>query len=238
MRPFPPLKLAWAPGESYLHVYALPAQRSIGLLELVSQARTVAAGTRGALVPVADQWLHATVQMITVPAARIDRPSREALAATLAVQLADVLPIDLTVGPPLCGTGGVVLDTTSAEGADGSGDGPWRALRDRTEEAIRQVIGTQGLTYDPGPPHMSVAYAARHGDSGPVQSRLQLIRPGRARWRVDAVELLDVVQDAHAHTYTWRPLARIPFGGRLQPTSRGRRARGPARPLAARQRLR
>lgn len=228
MRPFPPPELMWAPGESYLHVYALPAaDRSIALSELVSQTRAVAAATCGALVPVPDQWLHATVQMITVPAARIDRPCREALAAALAVHLADVPPMDLTVGPPLCGTGGVVLDATAVEGADGASDGPWRALRDRTEDAIRQVIGSHGLTYDPGPPHMSVAYAARHADSGPVQSSLQRIRPGRARWRVGAVELLDVVQDARAHTYTWRPLTRIPLGGRPQPVSRDHHARVP-----------
>jgi hypothetical protein len=226
MRPFPPPELVWAPGESYLHVYAVPATNwNIGLAELVSRARAVAAATCGALVPVADQWLHATVQMITVPAGRIDGPGREALAAALAVQLAGIPPMDLTVGPPLCGTGGVVLDAIAADGSDIAGDGPWQALRDRTEHAIRQVIGNEGLNYDPGPPHVSVAYAARHADSGPVQSSLQRIRPGRARWRVDAVELLDVVQDAHAHTYTWRPLARIPFGGQLQSAIGGQDAR-------------
>jgi hypothetical protein len=226
MRPFPPPELVWAPGVSYLHVYALPAaHRNIGLAELISQSRAVAADTCGALVPVGDQWLHATVQMITVPAAHLDLPCREALTAALSAQLADVPALDLTVGPPLCGTGGVLLDATAVQGAGRASDGPWRALRDRTEEAIRQVIGNCGLNYDPGPPHISVAYAARDADSGPVQSSLQRIRPGRARWRVDAVELLDVVQDADAHTYTWRPVARIPFGECLQPAGGGRRAR-------------
>jgi hypothetical protein len=213
VRPFPPPELTWRPCESFLHVYALPdTARNPALAELAGRVRAVVAACGGAVMPVPDQWLHATIQMVTVPAAQLPRPLRGALARELAARLAGIPPLDLLAGPPLAGDGGVVLDVTAMDGTGNMTDAPWRLLRERVETAIGIAVGAQALRYEPGPPHISIGYAAAEADSGPVQAGLQRIRPGRARWRLDAVELVDVSQDAVAHCYTWRRVARIPLG--------------------------
>jgi hypothetical protein len=214
VRPFPPPELTWQPGESFLHVYALPDVSTCPeLAGLISRARAVAEAQGGFLVPVPDQWLHATVQMITVPAASIGPPVLAALRDALGAELAGLSPIELAVGPALCGNGGVVLDITGNR-VGGPSDGPWQRLRGRVEAAIMRVVGEGALGYEPGPPHISVAYAAAEADSGPIQASLQQIRPGRATWQVTGVELVDVCQDAAGHRYTWRDVARIKLGGR------------------------
>jgi hypothetical protein len=218
MRPFPTPELTWRPGESFLHVYALPAVgRDAPLGDLISRARAVGAAGGGPLAPVPDRWLHATVQMITVPAAEISRSMRNRLTTVLAGHLSGLPPLDLIVGPPLCGTGGVILDITALDATGHLTDAPWQQVRGRAETAIRQVLGGQALRYEPGPPHISLAYAAADTDSGPIQASLQRVRPGRAGWRMDALDLVDVTQDAAAHTYTWRPIARILLGDPMKP---------------------
>ncbi|MFD0580947.1 hypothetical protein [Dactylosporangium darangshiense] len=92
---------------------------------------------------------------------------------------------------------------------------PFAMLSERVGTAIRGVFGADALRYDPGVPHISLAYAAGPEDSGVVQSQLRrAVRPNRAPLTVGAVWLLDVIQDAGRSQYRWHePIARIPLQG-------------------------
>jgi 2'-5' RNA ligase superfamily protein len=209
MRPFPPPDEVWPAGETRLHVYAVPDRAAnADLLNLVDRARPVCAQFADSNVPVDEEWLHTTVRQIVRDARGVGEHQRRLLAGELAQSVSGLAPFTLIVSGLSVGTGGVLLDLDD----DGPG-GPWRELSGRVTQAIARVCGPESVTYDPGAPHISVTYCRREIDSGELESALrQHVRPARASFVVREVHLVDVIQDADAHTYTWRNIARVPLG--------------------------
>lgn len=200
----------WPSGWTKLHVYVTPRpDRDVGLWRLIALSREVMADYP-AVVMVPDEWLHATVQMVDGrPAADVDADQRAALVDALHHQVAAVPAFDVVVGPAMANRAGVLLDM------DGDQPGePWAVLSGRVRAAIGEVFGESALSYEPGPPHVTLGYAGGGEDSGIVQSRLRRhVRPGRAGMHVDAVILVDVIQDQAANAYRWTQIARVPLGG-------------------------
>jgi hypothetical protein len=193
------------------HVYVLPdLDTDAALRRLVEQSRTVI-GQHAALSVVPDAWLHATVQMVTGRAgADVTEMQQAALVAGLHEHVGILAPFTATGGSVQANRSGVVVDLD----LDLPGE-PFAVLGERVRAAIRGVFGDEGLRYDPGTPHITLAYATGHEDSGIVQSRLRrTVRPSRAPLTIDAVWLLDVIQDADRSQYRWHPpIARIPLRG-------------------------
>jgi hypothetical protein len=200
----------WAE-RSRWHVYVLPdLDVDADLRRLVDQSRAVLAGyPMLSLVP--EPWLHATMQMITGRGGDdITGAQRAGLIEALQEHVGGLAPFIATAGSVLAGRSGVVVDLDQ----DLPGE-PFAVLGDRVRAAIGAVFGEEGLRYDPGIPHMSLAYAIGDGDSGEVQGQLRrAVRPSRARLSVGAVWLLDVIQDPVRSQYRWHePIARIPLLG-------------------------
>jgi hypothetical protein len=199
------------PEASRWHVYVLPdLGTDAALRRLVERSRTVLARCT-ALSVVPDAWLHATVQMVTGRAgADVTGAQRTALVAGLHEQVGALPPFTATGGSVQADRSGVVMDLD----LDLPGE-PFAVLGERVRAAIRGVFGDDGVRYDPGTPHVTLAYATGPEDSGSVQSDLRrTVRPSRAPLTVDAVWLLDVIQDAARSQYRWHePIARIPLRG-------------------------
>ena len=193
------------------HVYVLPdLDADPDLRRLVEQSRAVLA-RYPVLSAVPDPWLHATMQMVTGRAGDdITEAQRAALIGALHEQVGGLAPFTATAGSVLAGRSGVVIDLDQ----DLPGE-PFAVLGARIRAAIGAVFGDDGLRYDPGIPHISLAYATGDGDSGDVQGHLRhAVRPARARLSVGAVWLLDVIQDPVRSQYRWHePLARVPLRG-------------------------
>jgi hypothetical protein len=209
MRPFPPPNLVWPRGETRLHVYAVPDRAgNPALLDLIDRARPVCNEFADSNVLVEEEWLHATVQQIACDARTLGEHQRSLLAGELEQALRSLAPFTLNTAGFCVGTAGVLLDL------DGDQIGePWHMLSARVADAIGRICGPQALSFDPGPPHLSLTYCSRETDSGDLQGRLRRqVRPSRAPFTVREVQLLDVIQNADAHTYTWRHVARIPLG--------------------------
>lgn len=156
----------WPAGVTLLHVYALPRTEEIG--DLVRACRPVLDRT-GVIAPVADEWLHATLVKIGVPAAGVGPDRRADLVEALRRNLADVAPFRLVAGPPLATGSGVLLDLTP--------DDRLADLVTRVHTAAADVVGEHLLTPPSGPPHITLGYAIGDTDSGPVDSALRRIRP-------------------------------------------------------------
>jgi hypothetical protein len=198
----------WPVGESRLHVYVLPEpDLDVDLAALLQRCRRVLEQF-DFLVPVAEQWLHTTVQMVTGrPAVAIDEQARQQLTDELTRELTAVRPFVLRAGGPSAGRSGVVLDLDGDQPGD-----PFLDLYQRVRHAISTVLGPGSIEYGTLPAHLTLAYAGGPGDSGLVQSALRRqVRPATAPMSVRAVHLLDVVQDATTNEYQWTSLASIPL---------------------------
>lgn len=218
MEPFPTPELVWAPAETRWHVYVLPREEDTDLAQLIEHTEQVAVEVADdALVPVG-AFAHATVHMISQPAAELANGSVDAFAQDLRAVLADHRPFSATAGGPRAAGGSVLLDMDG----DQQG-GPWAELTADVGEAIKGRFGPEALRYEVPPPHISVAYCAASTDSGRLQSALeQRVRPSHASMKVEEVWLIEVRQDARAHTYTWseHTAVRIPLGRGHRETSR------------------
>lgn len=199
------------PERSRWHVYVLPdLDADPDLRRLVGQSRAVL-DRHPALSAVPDPWLHATMQMVTGRAGDdITGAQRAALIDALHERAGGLAPFTATAGAVLAGRSGVAVDLDQ----DLPGE-PFAVLGERVRDAIGAVFGADGLRYDPGIVHISLAYATGDGDSGEVQGQLRrAVRPSRARLSVGAVWLLDVIQDPVRSQYRWHePIARIPLRG-------------------------
>ncbi|WP_327001779.1 2'-5' RNA ligase family protein [Dactylosporangium sp. NBC_01737] len=201
------------PERTRWHVYVLPdLDADPDLRRLVGQSRAVMS-RYPALSVVPDQWLHATMQMVTGRAGDdVTDAQRAALVDALRERVGGLAPFTATAGSVLATRSGVVLDLDQ----DLPGE-PFAVLGSGVRAAIGAVFGDDGLRYDPDVPHISLAYAAGDDDSGEVQGHLRrTVRPSRTRLSVAAVWLLDVIQDPARSQYRWHePLARIPLTGRV-----------------------
>lgn len=195
--------MLWPEGWTCLHLYVLPKLAEIK--DLVDIYQSVIAEFPF-LSRVPDEWLHVTVQMIGQPAARDVSPEQLAeLSTGLRENLAGIDPFTLTVGGALAGCGGVLLDLTP--------DSEFTQLVHQSRAVITDVLGEDAVMYNHGRPHMALAYACHHGDSGVVQSKLRHATDWRATMTVDEVSLVDVIQDPTRHQFRWKRLDRVSFHG-------------------------
>ncbi|MEV0566658.1 2'-5' RNA ligase family protein [Dactylosporangium sp. NPDC050588] len=201
----------WAE-RSRWHVYVLPdLDADPDLRRLVRQSGEVLERYPASMSIVPDRWLHATMQMVTGLAGDdVGEARRAALIGALHDEVGGLPAFTATAGAVQAGRAGVAVDLDQ----DLPGE-PFAVLGERVRAAIRAVFGDDGLRYDPGIPHISLAYGMGAADSGEIQEHLRrTVRPGRARLTVGSVWLLDVVQDAARSQYRWHePLARIPLRG-------------------------
>lgn len=209
MKPFPRSESAWRPGETRLHVYALPVRaEQPALFRLIDRAGEVCARFADTNVPVREQWLHATVRMVSLDAREIDAGQRTALVESLAASAAELSPFTLHVRELVATDAGVLLAFDDAAESDGA----WSRMSARVGAAIGRSCGAQALGFDPKPPHVSLTYCSHATDSAPIQEALLAVPHAREPFLVDALHLVDVTEDADEHTYTWRHLARVPLG--------------------------
>lgn len=209
MKPFPRPESAWRPGETRLHVYALPTRaEQPALLQLIDRAGEVCARFGDTNVPVREEWLHATVRMVSLDAREIEPGQRTALVESLAASVADFSPFTLHVCEPVATDAGVMLAFDDAAESDDA----WSHMSARVRSAIGRSCGAEALGFDPKPPHVSLTYCSHATDSAPIQDALLTVPHAREPFLVDALHLVDVVQNVDEHTYTWRHIARVPLG--------------------------
>jgi hypothetical protein len=164
------------------------------------------------LSQVADEWLHATVHAIDDRAGdQIDRKQQADFIADLQLRLQRLAPFRMTAGSVQANTSGVLIDLDTDQPGE-----PFAVLSHEVRTATAQVFGQDAIRRRAGPPHLSLGYATGPADSGVVQSRLRyVVRPSHAPMTVDAVYLVDVVQDVERSQYRWvPPIARIGLGRR------------------------
>lgn len=219
MEPFPPPHMVWAPGETRWHCYALPDYaRDASLGELIGRSRAAALEVAGdALAAVEDEWVHATVSMISVPAAELESGVVEALARGLGRVLADVPGFRLPARWPWAADGSVLMGLAEEEVAGR----PWDVLSGLVMRAIDEQFGSRAMQYVPPPPHVTLAYCAKATEGAAIEAALREVNQAtqvqqvqQAYMSIGEVYLVDVRQDAVAHTYTWNKetVIRIPLG--------------------------
>ncbi|QKW23908.1 hypothetical protein HUT16_36690 [Kitasatospora sp. NA04385] len=197
MRRFDPVfgTVAWPEGLRVLQVYALPdvgAEPALGAL--VDGVRAAVSGAP--VVPIADDRLHVTLDMVTdAPARDVPEPERAALAGALRAALAGTAEIGLLAGSAVATPRGVLIDLHP--------DGELAALQRRVRAAIHSVRGPGSTGYRLGVLHLSAGYAAADTDTDPLTVLLHRVRPGHAPLTLRQVALVEVF---------WRPAA-TPTGG-------------------------
>jgi hypothetical protein len=220
MRPFPTPEKVWPPlvvqggtaePQRRWEVYVRPDPDDERLMAFIRRCREIGMQVGGdALAPVSDAFLHATLLQVSVPSIEVGEAQRVSLVEQLRVEAAEVEPFAVTVGGPSAGESSVMLNLDQ----DLPGE-PWAELSERVTAVVGRVVGDRALAAAPPPPHLTCAYGARQVDSGPIQSALRRrLRPQFVTTVIDAVWLLEVRQDAAAHTYTWDEATaiRIPLG--------------------------
>ncbi|MFD9223398.1 hypothetical protein ACFWDI_26105 [Streptomyces sp. NPDC060064] len=193
----------WTDGLEVIHAYVLPRPG------VDDELLALAHGCRPALLdhpidpacpPQAGDpgTLHVTIEMIAdTPSARISAEERQDLIRALRKELADAVPFDTEVGPPIGNIAGAVLDLWPEHEA--------AVLQERVRSAIRTVRGDTALQHNGGRLHMSLGYSYDTGDSDVLNSRLRnAITPRRAPLHVDTVHLLNVRYGIAADTGGWR----------------------------------
>ena len=226
MRPFPGPNDIWPDGPHRWHLYALPAPGQPALARLIEKTRTVTLAALGedfadALALVKPPFVHATCQMISLPADAVEPETLGRFTADLRERLAAQPSFTLQARRPQAGSGGVEIDLYDPNPLT-----PWKVLSETAREAIATWFGPEALGYDPPPPHLSIAYCIRALDSGIVQPRLRhLVRLADATFHIDALHLLRVRQDGQAHTYEWAQVdaVRLPLRSTDEPRPGGHR---------------
>ena len=205
---------AWPEGVGRLHLYALPdptVAANTAFFDLAQRHHQLLdAHFTDLVAPVEPKWLHATVQMVTAPAAApLPEAVRADLVDALHQELAGLEEFVVWAAPHV-GRFGPGLDLAPDEG--------FGHLIAATGAALDSVLGERRSSYRTGPPHITTGYAHTAGDSGPLASRLRASRPTRAPLTITELVLVDVTQDPHRHTYRWdEPLDRFPLTSPNQP---------------------
>lgn len=198
-------------GARALHVYAVPdltADQDLGAL--VGQCRTAMKGHP--ILPAEDRYLHLTLEVVSARHAdQVGDAERADLLEALLAALARVDAFTVTLGSPLAGRAGALLDVHPDDDVD--------SLHRTIRCAVQNTLPTDVL-YPVPPVHMSLGYSYAAGDSDRLQSALRRIRPGHATMTIASVQLLDVlfrpvpVEDGHlAWNLSWDHVATIPLRG-------------------------
>lgn len=195
-------------------VYALPPVDCCPELAELVRAYRAGVAAFAELSPVDDADAHMTVQPLPGWYADYDGERLNTVLEAVRAAVAELDPIEVILGPALCGSAGALLD------CDATDDGPLAELFQR----VRVAVGAATDTESPRsgwPGHVSLGYATASRDSGEVQSRLRRIRPDRVSWHLETLYLCDVAQDPVNHTYRWRTALPIHLGARVRHETTG-----------------
>jgi hypothetical protein len=196
----------WPRSSGRLHVYAF-ANAPVGELAAAYHRVLTANGVTGLPAQPA-AFLHVTIEQVQRYVDDLTPAELAALSAALGKHIAAVPAFDLTVGPALVTSRGILLDAVPDE--------PWSHLRQAVRAAAVETFGDDAVRpmSHPGAPHCTIAYATGPGAVDPEDILLQA-RPGRAVLPVTEVHLVAVTQDPAAAAYSWPdPLATFPLGPR------------------------
>ena len=154
------------------------------------------------------EYLHCTVQMLTVTRREVTEDQLRALVRQLVAGLQWVAPFCLSVGPPAAGQHAAEL------WVDPAGDASWERLVDQVRRSVAHVLGSEALP-DLGSnqrPHTSLGYGISTGDSGAITSALRDVRHGLVNVPVVELELAAVTQHPSQGSFSWETVARVPVG--------------------------
>jgi 2'-5' RNA ligase len=187
------------PGRELYHWHMLFHDRP-AVRDLAARAQERLAGMPGLdMVPL--QWLHVT----TYIAPFVDEMSEDQVTAMVErarCSLNNVAPIPVTLGRILYHPQAITLAIE-----------PFRAL-DPVLDAVRAAVhsvGCEGHTdTNPWMPHVSVAYCNTSGPYAPIIASLGRRLPS-VDVKIASVSL--VAQAQVGHTWQWRPVAEVQFGG-------------------------
>ncbi|WP_157845576.1 2'-5' RNA ligase family protein [Kitasatospora phosalacinea] len=214
MRRFDPTfgTVPWSEGLRVLQVYALPdPPAEPALRALVSGVRAAMSGAP--IVPIPDERLHVTLDMVTdAPAHAVTARERAALAGALREALAGTAPVALLAGSATVTPRGVLIDLHP--------DGELADLQRRVRAAIHAVRGPDSTGYRLGVIHLSAGYAAADTDTDPLTVLLHRVRPGHAPLTLRRVALVEVfwhraetpVGGASGWTIDWTVLDQVLLG--------------------------
>ncbi|MFE3758894.1 hypothetical protein ACFXO9_31720 [Nocardia tengchongensis] len=188
---FDPSALGWPQLQDSLHVYVLPGPE---FADVVQPAVDVIAQF-DFCVPVAPQWMHATVTRIPWWRTEVDdRALREFGRALDAMTIERTAFTIKMLGP---------TPHETSVGMEARSNTPWKRLLDDTRDAAVQIFGTgRVLPTPPTRPHVSLGYCVADADSQQLESALQPVDIS-IELAIDEVCFVAVHQDPSAGTFTW-----------------------------------
>ncbi|MER5210981.1 hypothetical protein ABT063_10460 [Streptomyces sp. NPDC002838] len=182
--------------------------RHKALRELVTTSNQALLDAGFPITPVELQWLHITVDQISIPADQIGPEPRNGLVDEVSARLVGIEPFTVTVGSLLSYHSGVIADL--------SPDEDLAALHAAARSGVRAALGDEACRYKWGLQHLTTAYAHAEADSDAAQRILRRVRPSHVPLHIDAIHLVDVTAQTRdqSKTVTWDRLATISLEGR------------------------
>ncbi|WP_458690376.1 2'-5' RNA ligase family protein [Nocardia tengchongensis] len=146
-------------------------------------------------VPVAPQWMHATVTRIPWWRNEVDDRTLGEFGRALDTVTASMPAFTIKVAGP--------ASHETSVGMDGPLSAPWQQLLDGARDAARQIFGTdRALPAPPTRPHVSLGYCVADTDSQQLETALQPIDIP-IELVIEEVCFVAVHQDPGAGTFTW-----------------------------------
>ncbi|MBQ0923093.1 hypothetical protein [Saccharopolyspora endophytica] len=161
------------------------------------------------------EFVHFTVQMLSVCRREVPQPVLDVLITRLRSALTGVGPFSLRVGPPQASVHAVEL------WVDPVTDPAWERLVGVVRSGIAEVLGEGAMppVASNGRPHTSLGYGYGDGDSGVLTAALKDVtpRPALVDVPVRELELVAVTQHPRRGQFTWDTVAVLPVGSGTWP---------------------
>ncbi|GAA2257097.1 hypothetical protein GCM10010402_10630 [Actinomadura luteofluorescens] len=150
------------------------------------------------------EWLHITT-LVVGPTDEINIDQQQDMLATASELLADIPPVDVTLGR--------ILYHPEAIAAEVQPTGPLRQIRKTIQTATRKATGRDGHTEGPAQwfPHMTLAYSETEQPAEPLITALGRELP-TSEFTINAVTLVD--QRGPERLWNWLPVGRASLLGR------------------------
>jgi 2'-5' RNA ligase len=190
----------WPPGQEDYHWHVLPGPAAAREC-LSRQYRELT--HRPGLAPVADRWMHITVQHFA-PVTRISAGEMEQITDLVQERCAGIAPFAVTAGRAEAWNTGVVCPLR-----------PGASLRHlwhvTTSAAGEVTAGTQEIRSRVYYPHLTLAYALDHVDHGPM--RAWISDSTAVEVALPVIRLALVAQQHDRREITWRLVDEVPLIG-------------------------
>ncbi|MEV2236084.1 2'-5' RNA ligase family protein [Streptomyces phaeochromogenes] len=192
----------WPEGWTKLRVYFVPREAEIGAL---ADAYRPVLGACDFVAPIGTGQLHETVAALQDrPASAVPEAEFARFEALLRHWLGALPAFAVTAGGAMASRHGVLLDLTP--------DAAFVRLQQTARSVVEEVFGADSAQYAGGRPHVALAYGRGPGDSGLLQGRLRNATDLRARLTVDAVQIVECVQDVARNEIRWTERAFVRLG--------------------------